>query len=91
MPALIFRRVQQVSIHTLRGCPFCVRALGLLDSKGAPYREIDVSEDRDERVRVSGRSGHKTFPQIYIGDVFIGGYEELRRLDESGRLDPMLA
>ena len=80
-----------VVIYTLRGCPFCVRAKALLESKAASYSEIDVTGDYDQRVRVSGRSGHRTFPQIYIGETFVGGYDELQALDRAGRLDPMLA
>jgi glutaredoxin 3 len=79
-----------VVIYTLRGCPFCVRAMALLDSKHARYTEIDVTGDYDERVRVSGRTGHRTFPQIFIGDSFIGGSDELQALDRAGKLDPLL-
>jgi glutaredoxin 3 len=80
-----------VLIYTLRGCPFCVRAKGLLDSKGRRYREIDVTSDWEERGRISVRSGHRTFPQIFIGDSFIGGCDELYALERAGRLDAMLA
>jgi len=83
--------VHPVIIYTLRGCPFCVRAKGLLDSKGREYREIDVTADWDERRRVSGRSGHRTFPQIFVGEAFVGGCDELYALDRAGKLDPMLA
>lgn len=80
-----------VVIYTLRGCPFCIRAKALLDSKSAPYTEIDVTADYAERASISTRSGHRTFPQIFIGDAFVGGYDELSSLDRAGRLDPMLS
>lgn len=80
-----------VVIYTLRGCPFCVRAKSLLDSKGRSYREIDVTSDWEERGRVSDRSGHRTFPQIFIGETFLGGCDELYALERAGRLDAMLA
>ncbi|MFN2428009.1 MAG: glutaredoxin 3 [Candidatus Binatia bacterium] len=80
-----------VVIYTLRRCPYCVRAKALLDSKHTPYTEIDVTSDYGERDRISRRSGHFTFPQIYIGDAFIGGCDDLQALDRAGRLDPMLA
>jgi len=79
-----------VVIYTLRGCPFCIRARALLDSKSAHYTEIDVTADYEARTSVSRRSGHRTFPQIFIGDAFVGGYDELSSLDRAGRLDPML-
>jgi len=79
-----------VVIYTLRGCPFCIRAKALLDSKSAPYTEIDVTADYVERASISKRSGHRTFPQIFISDAFVGGYDELSALDRAGRLDSML-
>lgn len=80
-----------VVIYTLRSCPFCIRAKALLDSKAVRYTETDVTADYDERARISRHSGHRTFPQIFIGDVFVGGYDELSSLDRAGRLDTMLA
>jgi len=80
-----------VVVYTLRGCPFCIRAKALLDLKSAPYTEIDVTADYEVRASISRRSGHRTFPQIFIGDAFVGGYDELNSLDRAGRLDAMLA
>lgn len=83
--------MQLVLIYTLRSCPYCVRAKALLEATGASYTEVDVTSDYDARARVSARSGHRTFPQIYIGDAFVGGYDELSALERGGRLAPMLA
>jgi glutaredoxin 3 len=79
-----------VVIYTLRGCPFCVRARGLLTAKRAAYEEIDVTSDWNARVEVSERTGHPTFPQIFIDGSFIGGCDELYALDRAGKLDPLL-
>lgn len=79
-----------VQIYTLRGCPFCARATSLLDSKGGSYREFDVTGDPEERGRICSRSGHRTFPQIFIGETFIGGCDELYALEKAGRLDALL-
>ena len=80
-----------VVIYTLRSCPFCVRAKHLFDRKKVRYREVDVTSNWDERMKISSRSGHRTFPQIFIGDSFIGGCDELHALERAGKLDPMLA
>lgn len=85
------RQAPQVVIYTLRSCPFCVRAKSLFDAKQVRYEEIDVTSDQDGRMRISSRSGHRTFPQIFIGDAFIGGCDELYMLERAGELDPMLA
>jgi glutaredoxin 3 len=68
-----------------------VRATALLRKKGVQLREVDVSFDPDERARVLLRTGHRTFPQIFIGERFIGGCDELQALDRSGGLDALLA
>ncbi len=83
--------MRPVVIYTLRSCPFCVRAKSLFDSKRVGYREVDVTSNWDERMRISRESGHRTFPQIFIGDSFIGGCDELYSLERAGKLDPMLS
>jgi glutaredoxin 3 len=80
-----------VRIFTLRGCPFCVRAKSLLDTKRVAYREIDVTFDPAERASICAETMHRTFPQIFIGDSFIGGCDELFALQRAGKLDSMLA
>lgn len=83
--------MKPVVMYTLRGCPFCVRARALLDAKLESYTEIDVTSDHGGRERVRERTGHPTFPQIFIGDLFVGGCNELLSLERSGRLDELLA
>ena len=81
-----------VVIYTTRFCPYCHSAKALLEKKGAPFTEIDVSGDREARQRmIEGAGGHTTVPQIFIGATHIGGCDELYELDEAGRLDPLLA
>lgn len=86
-----FGPVQPVLIYTLRACPYCIRAKHLFDTKRVPYREIDVTGDWDARMRISAKTGHRTFPQIFIGDSFVGGCDEVQSLERAGKLDPMLA
>jgi glutaredoxin 3 len=81
-----------VTIYTRMLCGYCAAAKRLLDRKGVAYTEHDASfspELRDQMVaRANGRS---TFPQIFVGDVHVGGSDELHALDEEGRLDGLLA
>jgi glutaredoxin 3 len=84
--------VAKVEVYTTSFCPFCTRAKSLLKSKGVPFIEIDVTEDaelRQKMVELSG--GRRTVPEIFINDKIVGGYEELKALDDAGELDPMLA
>jgi glutaredoxin 3 len=80
----------EVIIYTTVSCPYCVQAKRLLDHKGVAYREIDVTADPALRQKMIEASGRRTVPQIFIGDDSIGGFEELRGLEQSGALDALL-
>ncbi len=83
----------EIVIYTTPVCPYCVRAKSLLKSKGAgDYQEIDVSADDALRETMVERAGgRRTVPQIFIGDMHVGGYDDLAALDKEGRLDSLLA
>ena len=82
----------KVEIYTKFACPFCVRAKALLDSKGVSYTEYDVSAGGAKRQEMVDRApGARTVPQIFINDVVIGGSDDLRELENDGKLDALLA
>lgn len=82
----------EVTIYTTAWCPFCMRAKALLQQKGIVFREIDVEEGRELRQEMISRSGgRRTVPQVFIGDVHVGGSEELAAAEGSGQLDRLLA
>lgn len=80
-----------ITIYTTGLCPYCNMAKRLLEQKGARFDEIDVSgrpELRAEMTRKAG--GRSTVPQIWIGEIHVGGCDDLYELDHDGRLDAML-
>ncbi|WBU63255.1 glutaredoxin 3 [Paracoccus aerodenitrificans] len=82
----------KVEIYTTPTCPFCRAAKQLLDKKGVGYQEIDVSRDASLREKMMERAnGRRTVPQIFIDDKHIGGSDDLRAMDQAGKLDPLLA
>ena len=83
--------MKPVEIFVKQGCKFSARTRQLLMSKGALFTERDITFADDLRREMVGRSGRETTPQIFIGGEHIGGYEELRRLDESGQLEAKLS
>ncbi len=81
----------EIEIYTQPFCPYCARALHLLEQKGLAYTEIDAPHGtaaRSEAIRRSG--GRTTVPQVFIDGQAIGGSEELAALDRSGKLDMLL-
>ena len=84
--------MSQVTIYTKPYCPYCVRAVELLETKGVAFDEVEAAFDPEKRQEMIQRAGGRaTFPQIFIGDRHIGGCDDLVALDRAGRLDGLLA
>lgn len=83
----------QATLYIKETCPYCIAAKRLLDDKGVSYTAIDVYEmTSQERAEVAQKTNnYRTVPQIFIGDVFVGGFDQLNKLNQSGELDTMLA
>jgi len=80
-----------IEIYTTPYCPYCLDAKTLFKKKGAAFSEIDVSRDRDLRVKMIARAqGRTTVPQIFIGATHVGGCDDLYALDDAGKLDALL-
>ncbi|MFN3546799.1 MAG: glutaredoxin 3 [Mesorhizobium sp.] len=80
-----------VTIYTRMMCGYCSAAKRLLDRKGVKYTEHDASFSPELRKEMMDRSGRGTFPQIFIGDVHVGGCDDLHDAEDSGRLDKLLS
>lgn len=80
----------KVTLYTTRWCGFCARAKALLEHKGARYHEIPVDNEPEKRQEMMQLSGRHTVPQIWVGDVHVGGCDELYALEHSGQLDQLL-
>lgn len=80
-----------VVIYTSPFCGFCAAAKALLKSKDVDYAEIDILADPQSRTEMMERSRRRTVPQIFIASEHIGGFDDLKALDDAGELDPLLA
>ena len=72
-------------------CNFCNAAKRLFSRNNIKYQEVDISTKdslRDEMIKRA--NGKKTIPQIFFDNLHIGGYEELRDLEKSGKLNNLL-
>lgn len=80
-----------IDIYTKFGCGYCFRAKQLLDTKGASYNEYDITMGGPRRDEMMQRTpSARTVPQIFIGDYYVGGSDELHALEREGRLDAIL-
>ncbi|WP_050928901.1 glutaredoxin 3 [Aestuariivita boseongensis] len=84
--------MQPVEIYTSPLCGFCHAAKRLLTQKGVRFSEIDVMANPDRKPEMIQRAnGGRTVPQIFIGDVHVGGCDDLYALERAGKLDGLLA
>ncbi|MGD9799515.1 MAG: glutaredoxin 3 [Parvularculaceae bacterium] len=79
------------TIYTKPLCPYCVRAMTLLKKKNVEIVEISAAFDTKKREEMIQRAnGARTYPQIFIGDYYVGGCDALMALEAAGKLDPLL-
>lgn len=80
-----------ISMYTTGVCPYCQRAKVLLKQKGVTeIQEIRIDTDPAMREEMMTRTNRRTVPQIYIGDTHVGGFDDLKALNDSGQLDILL-
>ena len=72
-------------------CPYCQAALALLDAKGIDYTPIDVTVDAVREAEMRDRAGRTSVPQIFVGDLHLGGFDDINALERQGQLDDVLA
>lgn len=84
--------MKDVEIYTSPLCGFCHAAKRLLTEKGVEFSEVDVLAQPERKAEMIARAnGGRTVPQIFIGDVHVGGCDDLYALERAGKLDPLLA
>jgi len=80
----------KIELYTTPFCPYCRRALKLLDNKGVNYTNHDVSINRPLFNAIMAQTGWDTVPQIFIDGKFVGGCDDLQALDIKGELNSLL-
>ena len=82
---------QEIILYTKSYCSYCKGAKALLRQKGVTFKEFEISDNLELTVEMVKRAGGRTtVPQIFIGDVHVGGGMDLAELDAVGGLDPLL-
>jgi glutaredoxin 3 len=79
-----------VLVYTTRKCPFCTRAIDLLDAKGVGFTEVRIDTHPERRAEMEERAQRTSVPQIFIGDHHVGGCDDMYELEDKGELDALL-
>lgn len=82
---------KQILIYTSQNCSYCRKAEALLKEKNLEFERIDVTDNQKLRAELIEKAGgRKTVPQIFIDDTHIGGFDDLKALEDSGKLNELL-
>ncbi|QES95673.1 glutaredoxin [Orientia tsutsugamushi] len=80
-----------IYIYTKPTCPYCLNAKSLLNQKSVSFKEIDISNNQQLHEKLKQATSQTTVPYIFIYGQFIGGYMQLQDLDNTDKLDELLA
>lgn len=81
----------KVLMYTTGFCPYCIWARRLLSNKGVDFEDIRVDQYPERRPEMEEKSRRTSVPQIFIGDLHIGGFDDMSALDKAGRLDAIIS
>lgn len=84
-------RPPAITVYTSAICGYCVAAKNFLRSRGLEWTEVRIDLDPAERERMVARTRRTSVPQIFIGEVHVGGYDDMMALHRAGRLEPLLS
>jgi len=86
------KQANTVIVYSKDYCPYCVRAKQLLKHKGVEFTEYQVDVNQEKyREMLEKSNGARTVPQIFIGDIHVGGCDDLYALHRQDKLDALLS
>ncbi len=84
-------QAQPITMYTTLICPYCVAAKNFLKTKGLHWDEVRVDTDPVERERMIARAKRTSVPQIFVGEVHVGGFDDMMALHRAGKFEPLVA
>lgn len=82
---------QAVTVYRTESCPYCVLAKRLLQKKAIAFEEVYLDRDPVRLQELKERLDWRTVPMIFVGETFVGGYSDLKALDDAGGLDKLVS
>lgn len=79
-----------ITVYTSAICGYCVAAKNFLKSKGLSWTEVRIDTDPAERDRMIALTRRHTVPQIFVGEVYVGGYDDMMAMHRRGEFEPLL-
>ncbi|MEA2154382.1 MAG: glutaredoxin 3 [Solirubrobacteraceae bacterium] len=82
--------MRSVTVYTSETCTLCHSVENLFNVREIPYEKVLLLEESPEHEALAERSGMKTLPQVFIGSLLLGGYQETLAADQAGMLADLL-
>ncbi|HTL14451.1 MAG TPA: glutaredoxin 3 [Thermomonas sp.] len=79
-----------ITLYSTAICPYCVAAKNFLKSRGLAWTEVRIDTDPEARERMVALARRTSVPQIFVGDVHVGGYDDMMAMHRAGRFEPLL-
>ena len=67
-------------------CGFSNSVVQVLNHYGVEYKDINILEDPNIRIKLSEHSGWPTIPQLFVKGELIGGADITLELHQNGQL-----
>lgn len=83
--------MRDVIVYTTEACSFCTRVKMLLRSQEISFEEIDLAGDPEGVIALAEKTGMMTLPQVTVGGILVGGYDETARAASTGMLADLMA
>lgn len=80
-----------VTVYRTEWCPYCIAAKRFLSGRGIAFDEVFLDQDPVKMEELKSKLDWRTVPMIFVGETFVGGYTDLRALDQRGELQALLA
>jgi glutaredoxin 3 len=79
-----------ITMYTSAVCAYCSAAKNFLRSKGLEWTEVRIDTDPEQREKMMALARRTSVPQIFVGDVHVGGYDDMMAMHRAGRFEALL-
>ncbi|MDO5505870.1 MAG: glutaredoxin 3 [Pseudoxanthomonas suwonensis] len=80
----------RITLYSSAICPYCIAAKNFLKSRGLEWDEVRIDLDPAQREKMVSMAKRTSVPQIFVGDVHVGGYDDMMAMHRAGRFEPLL-
>lgn len=84
------KQTAQIKMIKKNPCPYCERALKFFAERNLKVEVVDLTENLKELQAIKEKTGWATVPMIFINEKLIGGYSDMRELEDSGEFEKLV-